>query len=120
METFYEVVPTELGDVLVHYNFYPNKSAFIWITSPDNPVFNDMHVATPFESSEIPSVSTRLGEKDSIGRSIALQLCRKFRVPFVVSWSLKDEFGGQLRTIESMVFFRVGTEAARDVMSVDS
>jgi hypothetical protein len=103
MEVKSEVVPTDKGDVLVHLISYPNGSAFIWITLTSDPRFDDFHAAATTAFSDVPSVTTRLGETDSIGRTLSLKLAHRLKAPCIVSWSLPVEFEDKSLQIEKAI-----------------
>lgn len=105
MQTFIEKVSTELGDVIVHVIEYPNRSLFLWVTLSESPVFGDFHFAVQTEFSSIPAVTTRLGDAESTGRSVALRLSKKLGVPVIVSWNVSDDFTSEAAvSVESRVF----------------
>lgn len=97
-------ISTDIGEVLLNIVSYPNGSHFVWISRLDAPEFDDFHIASITEFSDIPSVSTRLGETDSLGRALSIKLARRFHVPSVVSWSLGVEFESVSQVVEKEVF----------------
>lgn len=92
MEAMARTVSTELGEVLVNVIAYPNKSLFVWVSRVGEYSQDDFHAAAPSDYSEIPSVTTRSGDSDSVGRSLSMKLAKRYGAPVVVSWSLAPEF----------------------------
>lgn len=104
MEAQSETIATDSGEVLIHMISYPNGSIFAWITLASDPKMDDFHISAITAFSEVPSVSTRLGETDSIGRSLSLKLARRLKAPCIVSWSLPSEFEAHSIQVETAVF----------------
>ena len=118
MQTFIEKVTTELGDVVVHAIAYPNRSIFLWVTFSEGPVFGDFHFAVQTEFSSIPAVSTRLGDAESTGRSVAIRLSKKLGVPVIVSWNLPEDFSSETQvSVESRVFSILKSRSSPSVIA---
>lgn len=64
----------------------------------------DFHTAVPSTFSSIPSVSTKVGEIESTGRSLALKLAKKLQVPVIVSWNLESDSPELVATVEASLF----------------
>ena len=78
--------------------------------------FDDFHAAALTEYSDVPSVSTRLGETDSLGRTLSMKLARRFKLPTIVSWSLPGEFDDFSSTIEREVISAILEKKPRSVV----
>ena len=104
MDCFTEVLATNTAEVLLHFLIYPNKSVFVWVSPTSSIQFDDFHVAVPDQFSNLPAVTSKLGENDSVGRHVALRLSKKLQVPVIVSWSLPEELGVDGGPIESKIF----------------
>jgi len=64
----------------------------------------DFHTAVPSQFSSIPSVSTKVGELESTGRTLALKLAKKLNVPVIVSWNLESDSPEIIAAVETSLF----------------
>ncbi len=99
---------TSAGEICVNVLTYSNASIFVWVGIPGDVRFDDFHASAPSEYSEIPPVSTRLGETDSPGRALSLKLAKRFRSPVMISWCVPDEFMSASAEIEDRILSIVG------------
>jgi len=78
---------------------------------------NDFHAAVPSKFSSIPSVSTKVGDLESTGRSLSLKLAKKLQVPVVVSWNLDANSADVIAAVEASLFTEIKTIQANRSIS---
>lgn len=113
MDAIARTVSTELGEVLVNVFIYPNTSLLVWVSRVGEYSLDDFHAAAMTEYSEIPSVTTRLGESDSVGRSLSMKLTKRYGAPVMVSWSLGSEFEAVSVEIQKEICLAVDEKRTR-------
>lgn len=109
MECAIRQFSSDSTEVVAHFLIYPNGSVFVWVFSADAPFISDFHAATPDKFSNVPAVTTKLGELESTGRFLSLKLAKKLKTPVMVSWSLDDRSPESVATIEARLFEEIKT-----------
>lgn len=116
MECFAKTLETDSGEILLHFIRYPNNSMFVWVSRACSPEFDEFHVASPTMFSDVPAVSTRLGDAESRGRSVALRISKRIRVPVIVSWSIPEEYSAVFGLVEAEIFANLSSSRSPSVV----
>lgn len=104
MECVIRQISSDSAEVIAHFLLYPNGSIFVWVCAPDAPLISDFHAAVPDKFSNVPAVSTKIGELESTGRFLSLKLAKKLNAPAIVSWNCDAQSAESVSAIEARLF----------------